>query len=202
MPAALLATKFHCPALTPDCVARPHLTLLLDAGLQRRLILLSAPAGFGKTSLLAEWLAARTPEAGRGTQPDSDASAPAASFAWLALDRDDAAPARFWTYVIAALQTVAPQVGLAAQAALQAAPAALETALTALINDLDSLAHPLILVLDDYHLITTPAIHQALDYLLEHLPEPLRLAALSLLHAEDRHAFITAFSASHRFVTD
>ncbi len=255
MPISLLATRYHRPARAPDLVARPQLTRLLDEALQHRLILLAAPAGFGKTSLLVEWLSGKKVEA-----------------AWLSLDRDDTTPTRFWTYVVAALQTVAPRVGRAAQAALQSArPVPLETVLATLINDLAGLAHPLILVLDDYHLITSSAIHQSLDYLLEHLPEPLRLviatredpplalprlrargqlaeiraaelrfsageaaaflnerlalalsgeevallvertegwvsglrlAALSLRQADDRHAFIRDFSASHRFVAD
>jgi LuxR family maltose regulon positive regulatory protein len=153
----MLLTKCHRPEPAPDLVPRPHLIQRLNAGVHNRLVLLSAPAGFGKTSLLVQWL-------------------PDATTAWLALDDQDTTPEGFWRYVIAALQTVAPELGRLAQAALQAPdPPPVETVVTALVNDLAVLAHPLTLVLDDYHLITTPEIHTSLAFLLDHLPRSLQL---------------------------
>ena len=97
MPTALLETKFYVPRPRPGLVPRPRLTERLDRGTASRLMLLSAPAGFGKTTLLTEWLAA-------GTAASTDERLAA----WLSLDRADNDPARFWTYLIAALRTVAP----------------------------------------------------------------------------------------------
>lgn len=167
MAGSLLATKYHRPAPAPDLIPRPQVTRLLDAGLTGRLILISAPAGFGKTALVSQWLASRMKD------PDS-------SVAWLSLDADDNALPRFWGYVVAALQTAAPSIGRVAQAALQAPQALpIEPVLLALMNDLVVLTTPLLLVLDDYHVMSAPEIHRSVDYLLEHIPASLRLLIIT-----------------------
>jgi LuxR family maltose regulon positive regulatory protein len=137
-------------------VPRPHLIQQLEEGLQlgRRMTLVSAPAGFGKTTLLSDWL----------RQVDRPV-------AWLSLDDGDNDPARFLTYLIAALQQIDPSIGLSAQATLQAAlPLPMEPLLTTLVNDIVATSERFILVLDDYHVIETSAIHKAVSFLLDHMP--------------------------------
>jgi len=129
-------------------------------GVARKLTLLTAPPGFGKTTLLAEWAAA---EEGRVV-------------AWLWLDDDDNDPARFFAYVVEALRTVEPDLGAHALAALGTPGAGLiDVVLPLFLNDLAALQRDIVLVLDDYHLITNADIHEALAYLIERLPESLRL---------------------------
>ena len=141
-------------------VSRPHLIARLNEGLHGRLTLISAPAGFGKTTLLSEWLAG-------GPRPA----------AWLSLDEADRDPARFLTYLVAALQTIVPTLGEGVLGMLQSPqPLPPEAILTALLNDLATLSEPVILVLDDYHVLDAPAIDQALAYLVDHLPPRLHLA--------------------------
>jgi LuxR family maltose regulon positive regulatory protein len=157
----LLATKLYVPPACPPgrMVSRPRLLEQLDQGLAGRLILLSAPAGFGKTTLLGEWIA------DRGLR-----------VAWLSLDGSDNDPARFMGYLIAALQTAAPGIGGAAPDLLrfpQSLPP--ESVLTLLINELCSLSEQVALVLDDYHVLDTPAIHNAVAFLLDQLPSSLHL---------------------------
>jgi LuxR family maltose regulon positive regulatory protein len=174
----LLQTKFFKPSLRPSLIARPQLIAQLNAalgsgtqGFTARLTLVSAPAGFGKTTLVSSWLA----QLADLKRHYSDKSA-----AWLSLDKDDNDPVRFLTYLIAALQTVAPTIGESAIHSLQAPQApALETILTLLINDLSQNDQFLILILDDYHLITSPSVHQTLTFLLEHLPPALHLLIIS-----------------------
>ncbi len=123
-------------------------------------MLVSAPAGFGKTTLLTEWLAA-----GPAAPADQRLAA------WLSLDRGDNDPASFWTYVIAALRTVASGVGESALALLQAPrPPPIETVLTALLNDLGAIAGDIVLVLDDYHVIDAREVQDGMAFLLDHLP--------------------------------
>ena len=159
MSAPILATKLYMPAPRSRVVPRPRLIERLDAGLDGKLTLISAAAGCGKTTLVSAWAA------GCGL--------PAA---WLSLDEGDSDPTRFLTYLIAALQTVAPSVGQGALAALQAPqPPSPEAILTAVLNDIAALPDRLILVLDDYHAIDAPAVDQALAFLLQNLPPPLHL---------------------------
>ena len=154
MPSSLLTTKLYIPPSRPNLVSRPRLTERLNGAMACRLALVSAPAGFGKTTLVTEWL-------GNVGQPAT----------WLSLDEADNDPARFFTYLVAALQEVDPNIGQAAQAMLQAPqPPSPESLLTSLINDIAATPRPFILVLDDYHLIHTLAIHQQLGFLLEHQP--------------------------------
>ena len=177
MPAPILATKLYIPPPRPRAVSRPRLIERLDEGLAagRRLTLISAAAGFGKTTLASEWMAALTLAPG-------PAPAPAArgkhwKVAWLSLDEGDNDPGRFLTYLIAALQTAAPGVGGGTLAALAAPqPPSQEALLTALLDDLAAFPHDLLLVLDDYHAVESPDVDRAVAFLLEYLPPPMHLA--------------------------
>jgi len=172
MSTPLLTTKLRVPPPRPRLVPRPRLIERLNAGLAGKLTLISAPAGFGKTTLLCEWLQAAGPK-----------RAAPLPVAWVSLDEDDDDPARFWAYVIAALQTLEVGIGTGTRAALdspQRPP--IQSVLTALLNEIASLesaggsARPsYVLVLDDYHLITAGAVHSALAFLLDHLPPPMHL---------------------------
>jgi LuxR family maltose regulon positive regulatory protein len=157
--APILATKLYVPPPQPRVVLRPRLIEHLNEGLHRRLILVSAPAGFGKTTLLGEWLAG----CGR----------PAA---WLSLDEGDSDPARFLSYLLAALQTIAPNVGEGMLRVLQSPqPPPTESILTNLLNEIAAVEVDLVLVLDDYHAIDSRAVDDALAFLLEHLPPRMHL---------------------------
>jgi LuxR family maltose regulon positive regulatory protein len=167
MTAPVLTTKLHIPPLLPGLVSRRRLIRRLDEGLQEghRLILVSAPAGYGKTTLVTEWL--------RGIQDAGDA-APAVS--WLSLDEADSDPARFLSYLIAALQMVDPAIGQTAQAMLRSPqPPPPEPLVTSLINEIAAAPRSVVLVLDDYHLIKALPIHQQLAFLVEHQPAQMRL---------------------------
>ena len=161
----LLATKLHVPRPRPDLVPRPRLAERLDEGLARGLMLVCAPAGYGKTVLLADWVR-------RGQQPA----------AWLSLDVGDNDPARFWRHGVAALDQARP--GLAERVGPllgPPAPSSYEGLVTALINELAAGpdADQVLLVLDDYHLIDSEAVHESLGFLLEHRPPGLRLVLAS-----------------------
>ncbi|MCU1372346.1 MAG: ATP-dependent transcriptional regulator, MalT-like, LuxR family [Ilumatobacteraceae bacterium] len=153
----LLATKLHPPRRRRTLIARPRLTHLAERSRQRALTLVSAPAGFGKTTLVAEWFA------------DSEGTA------WLSLDQRDDDPVAFWTYVVATLDAAAPELSSHAATLLQSPGAPLDAVVSTLINDLETAAQDLVLVLDDYHLIESTDIHQSLAFLLEHLPPQIRL---------------------------
>ncbi len=160
----LLQTKMYVPPVRASWVSRPRLLQRLDQVLHVKLALLSAPAGFGKTALLSEWIA--------------ECEAPVA---WLALDRDDNDPARFWSYVVAALRTI-PELGgrdLGGPVlASLASPTfkALEPLLAELINELSQAIHQdILLVLDDLHVISQPRIHETLSYLLDHMPRQMHV---------------------------
>ena len=155
----LLRTKLFIPRPRPGRVARPRLTERLNAGLNRKLTLVAAPAGFGKTTLLSEWI----PQSPR-------------CVAWLALDGEDNDPARFWTYVIAALQEVHPKLGVSALAMLQSPEAPTTAALiTSLINEIAAFPESFAVSLEDYHVIDSQPIHSGMAYLIEHLPDNLHL---------------------------
>ncbi len=155
----LLQTKLYQPPLRPSLVHRPHLIEKLNRGLHGKLTLISAPAGFGKTTLISEWIA--------GCQRP---------FAWLSLDERDGELTRFLTYFVAALRTAAGEIGDRALAALQdSPPPAAESILTLLVNELVAASQEMVLVLDDYHVLESPPIDQALTFLLEHLPPQLHL---------------------------
>lgn len=161
MTVSLLSTKLHIPRPRVNGIARPRLTAKLLSALARpgQLILISAPAGFGKTTLLADLAA--------------DKKKPVA---WISLGEGDNDPNRFWSYVIAACQSIQTDIGTAALRLLET-PQLLtdETIPTLLINDLVNLEQDIILVFDDYHLIQNPSIHLALSFLIDQLPDNLHL---------------------------
>ena len=160
----LLATKLHVPAARPGFVARPRLVGALGEGLARGLVLVCAPAGFGKTALLADW-------ARSGDRP----------VAWLSLDAGDEDPVRFWRHVVAALDRARPGIGERVGPLLGPPLPSFDGLVTALINELA--AQPgedeVMLVLDDYHLVDAQPVHASLAFLLEHLPPGLRLVLAS-----------------------
>ena len=169
VPGPLLETKLYVPRSRRGLVPRPRLSERLDRGTASKLTLVSAPAGFGKTTLLTEWLTAG---------PAGPAGGRAA--AWLSLDRADNDPASFWTYVIAALRTAASGVGESALALLQAPrPPPIETVLTVLLNDLSAAAAGIVLVLDDYHVIDARDVQDEMAFLLDHLPPWLHVVIAS-----------------------
>ncbi len=170
MPAPILATKLHIPPPRPRVVPRPRLIERLDAGLDGKLVLISAAAGFGKTTLLGEWVATLTPGPSHAERGERF------KVAWLSLDAGDSDPVRFMTYLVAALQTAASGVGSGVLAALQALqPPSPEALLTALLGDLAAVPHDLLLVLDDYHAVESPDVDQAVAFLLEYLPPQMQL---------------------------
>lgn len=172
MKVPLLATKFHIPPWRTGLVARPRLLEELQRGWteNRKLTLISAPAGYGKTTVVAEWLNALTPRpspTGRGT---------GVKVSWLSLDEADNNPARFLRYFLAAFQQTDHAPGEQAQSLLDMPTLPpLPSLLDDLLNDLAALASPLVLILDDYHVITNPQIHAALEYFLEHQPASTHL---------------------------
>jgi ATP/maltotriose-dependent transcriptional regulator MalT len=158
----LLATKIHIPCSFQSLVPRPRLLERLKQGMERNLILLSAPAGFGKTTLLCEWL-----------QSEARRDIPVA---WISLDEGDNDPVRFGTYLCAALQNVQAGVGQCTLSLPHSPqPPSIETIMTTLINEITAIPRHFVLVLDDYHEITAPSIHRALTFLLDHLPEQMHV---------------------------
>jgi LuxR family transcriptional regulator, maltose regulon positive regulatory protein len=159
----LLATKVNLPRTRPDRLARSRLFQRLDQGMGRPLVLVCTPAGFGKTTLLADWA--------------TDATLPVG---WLSLDPDDNEPMRFWRYVVAALDRVVGGLGEHLVPLLSpGSGTSTHGVVTALINRLQAQPDGLALVLDDYHLIDEPAIHDSLGFLLSHLPPRLHLVIAS-----------------------
>jgi len=158
----LLATKFFVPSSPHVLISRPRLSTLLDGGLQRPLTVVSAPAGFGKTTLLSEWVQ---------TLPQESIQV-----AWVSLDEGDNNPVRFWRYVLTALDRLQPGMctDLVTLSRTQTPPP-LPSLLTTLINRLVQSPEQVLLVLDDYHMITDQAVHTSFTSLLEHLPAQLRV---------------------------
>lgn len=154
MDLVLLNTRLRPPALRRRLVSRPQLLELLDRGLRRKLTLIAAPAGYGKTTLLASWLAVKN-------QPS----------AWLALDAYDDSLSRLLAYLAGSLQQVLPGAGEQALEMLRApGPVRTETLLTMLINNLADQTDDLVMVLDDCHHLTQLEIHRALDFFIQHMP--------------------------------
>ena len=165
----LLKTKLHIPHRRPDMVPRSLLIKRLNDNLQRKLTLITAPAGYGKTNLAAEWVQAIQSE------DNSDHR-----FTWLSLNEADSEPIRFLSYVIAALQQVAPEIGAGALGLFETAQSPpINTVLNELINDIAGLDYHIMLVLDDYHVINHPEIHEALRYLVELQPHQMHLVITS-----------------------
>jgi LuxR family maltose regulon positive regulatory protein len=169
MSVPLLMTKLYIPSPGKYLVGRSRLVERLNQSLEPgcRLTLISAPAGFGKTTLVSTWL------------PVVKLANPDLSIAWLSIDERDNDPVIFWTYVIAALQTQQAGVGQQALAALAAQEGEIERKMALLINDLARGSLSCILVLDDYHLIRSPAIHQSLAFFIEHAPPHIHLVIAS-----------------------
>jgi LuxR family maltose regulon positive regulatory protein len=167
LPPHLLATKVAPPTARAQWVGRPRLSDKLTAGLQGKLTLIAAPAGFGKTTLLSAW---RASSAGDGV-----------ALAWVSLDAGDNDPPLFWSYVLAALDSVAPGAGAPALTLLQTPqPPPIEPLLTHLLNAFGArtsqpAGRHVALVLEDYHVITAPPIHAALAWLIDRLPDALHL---------------------------
>lgn len=155
----ILATKLYLPRLRPNVVSRPRLLERLNAGLHRKLTLIAAPAGFGKTTLVSAWV-----------------EAIARPTAWLSLDEGENAPVQFLAYLVAALQTIAPTLGEGLLDVLQSSqPPPPEAILVALLNEITTLPDQFVLVLDDYHVLDAKAVDMALTYLVEHLPPQMHL---------------------------
>lgn len=187
MAVPLLQTKLYAPAARSDLIRRSQLVTKFRAGLMRPLTLIAAPAGFGKTTLVSEWLADLRAtidnvqnEGDASTRENRQVNRLNPNIAWLSLDDDDNHPTLFLAYLIAAIQTCQPQIGETALALLTAPqPPPPKNILTLLINELGALATPLVIVLDDYHLITTQSIHEALIFLIDHLPSSIHLVITS-----------------------
>ncbi len=183
MSTPILTTKLYIPALRPNVVLRPRLIERLNAGLHRKLTLIAAPAGFGKTTLVSSWiydlrftiydLVSNPIDKDKIENPKSKIQN---RVAWLALDEGDSDLARFLVYLVAALQTIAPTIGAGLVAVLQSSqPPPTEAILTALLNDITAIPDPFVLVLDDYHLLDAKPVDIALTFLLEHLPPQMHV---------------------------
>jgi LuxR family maltose regulon positive regulatory protein len=160
----LLITKITVPRLSGTLVARPHLQAALSNGRSRKLILVTAAAGFGKTTLIADWIEHN--EVGLT--------------AWVSLDEADNDPVRFLSYLVAALQTQLPQIANELLTALQSPqPPPIQNVLISLVNQLTAVSPSLLLVLDDYHFIENDVIHTAVAFLLDHTPANITIALLS-----------------------
>jgi len=175
MSTPILATKLYIAPPRPNVVLRPRLIARLNQGLHGKLTLISAPAGFGKTTLVSVWLQSIERRA-QSVEQLHDAPALRSTFyarrsAWLSLDEADSDPTRFLAYLIAAVQTIAPTIGAGVSGVLQSPqPPPTEAILTALVNDITTIPNNFILVLDDYHVIDAQPVDSALTFLLEHLP--------------------------------
>jgi len=166
----ILATKLYIPPSRPKVVLRPRLIERLNEGLSlgRKLTLISAPAGFGKTTLVSEWIA--------GPRDCPPQQVCGNSIAWLSLDEADKDPARFISYLVAALQTINQDIGEDLLSALQSPqPVQIETILTTLLNEISTIPEHFVLILDDYHAIDSLSVDQSLDFLVEHQPPHMHL---------------------------
>jgi LuxR family maltose regulon positive regulatory protein len=195
VPNPLLETKLYAPARRPGVVPRSRLTEQLDRGARSKLTLISAPAGFGKTTLLADWVTA--------------ARVDRRSVAWLSLDPGDNESNSFWSYVMAALGTAAPGVGERTRSLLDAPETPTEVVLTTLLNELGAVPEDSLLVLDDYHVIDAPEIQEEVAFVLDHLPPQMHLMiatradpALPLARLRVRSELVEIRAADLRFTAD
>jgi LuxR family transcriptional regulator, maltose regulon positive regulatory protein len=157
----LLATKLFIPQPKPGLVSRPRLIARLDAILTNLLTLVSAPAGYGKTTVLSQWISQNKSQL---------------KVFWVQLDDNDNDPVRFWDYVVEALKKEQPTVGQITSSMLHAPQQIpIEAILTPLINDLSQITENAVLVLDDYHLIKTDAVHTGVAFLIDHIPPNFHL---------------------------
>jgi len=159
----ILHTKLMPPRLQPSAIHREDLLKRLDNSLDKKLTVVAAPTGFGKTTLVSMWMASRD-----------------FASAWVTLDENDNDPSRFWIYVISALRTLDPAVGKITLSALIASqPPSFQTLLTPLINDLVQLTQPCVLILEDFHSIASKEINASFSFLIQNLPESLHLVLIS-----------------------
>ena len=192
VPGYLLETKLYVPRARSDLVPRPRLLETLRRGAGQKLTVVIAPAGFGKTTVLAGWLG------------EDDARA------WVSLDASDNEPSLFWAYFVRALQRIHPGVGRRALTLLESQqPPAIESVLTALLNEIDAIDADFSIVLDDYHVIDAAPIHSGLTFLLDHLPRRMHLVVASraepplpLARMRARGELTELRAANLRFTTD
>jgi LuxR family maltose regulon positive regulatory protein len=164
----LLHNKLMPPRLNSNVIRRDDLLALLDQGLSRKLTIVTAPAGFGKTTLVSMWIANRQ-----------------FSAAWATLDQNDNDPTRFWTYVVSALRTLNSSIGKTTLSALMISqPPSFRTLLTPLINDLTRLSEPCVIILEDFHFITSKEIMDGVSFLIQHLPDVMHLILITRTEPE------------------
>jgi LuxR family transcriptional regulator, maltose regulon positive regulatory protein len=190
----LVETKLHVPRRRRGLVARPRLSERLSREVPP-LVLVSAPAGFGKTTLLIEWLAT--------------ARAAGTRVAWLSLDPRDDDPTTFWTYLVSAVRTALPDVGAGSLALLQSPQSSTDAVLATLLNELQAVQEDLVLVLDDYHVIEAGDVHDGVAFLLDHLPPHVHLVIatrvdppLPLARLRARGELVEVRAADLRFAPD
>ncbi len=195
MEAPFLSTKLFIPPARPGLVARPRLMERLSEALIGSLVILSAPAGSGKTTVVVQWISLKQPPGG---------------VAWVSLDQGDNDPVRFWEYFIAAVRTLLPSAGDVSSKMLRAPqPFPAESVLTALINDLSDLSRDIFIVLDDYHLIKAEAVHSGVAFLVDHMPPAMHLIIatrtepdLPLAHFRGRGTLLEIGPDDLRFTLD
>ncbi len=195
MTRALIATKLYIPKPRRGLVARLRLLERLRRRAEVRLTLVSAPAGFGKTTLLAEWVE---------QSPDDDRTV-----AWLSLDPTDSEPASFWTYVVTALRTVMPGKFSSALELLTSSPFPTEHLITTLLNELAAAPGEVCLVLDDYHLVDSHDVSEGVAFFLQHLPPHMHVVLstradpdLPLSRWRARGELVEIRAADLRFTSD
>jgi len=192
---SVIKTKLNIPPARPQLVSRPRLTEQLEKSLSYSFTLVSAPAGFGKTTLLSEWA--------RNKQSKTH-------IGWVSLENDDNDPTRFWDYFIAALKTMQSDLGENASAWLHSTqPPPSKSLLTVLINELDAVPFEFVLVLDDYHFIKSQVIHADVGYLLDHMPQKIHLIIASridpplpLVHFRGKGMMLELGADDLRFTTE
>jgi len=193
MASPLVRTKLFIPRLRRGLVPRPRVSERLDAAAEAKLVVISAPPGFGKTTAVAAWL---------------ERAREGSAVAWLSLDEGDRDPVPFWTSVLAAVRAAAPGVGDGVLEALQQERPAIEPLLAGMLNELDDLGRDLFLVLDDYHLADGPAITDGMVFLLDHLPPSVHVVlttradpSLPLARLRARGELVELRAADLRFTT-
>jgi LuxR family transcriptional regulator, maltose regulon positive regulatory protein len=191
----LIATKLYVPKLRRGLVTRPRLIAHVRHGAEAKLTLVSAPAGFGKTTLLADWL-------GETSEDDR-------SVAWLSLDSTDNEPSSFWTYVVTALQSAVPGFGSGALELMTSSAIPIDLVLTTLVNEMAAAPGEVWLVLDDYHLVDNQEVGQGMIFLLEHLPPQVHVVLstradpdLQLARWRARSELVEIRAADLRFTAD
>jgi LuxR family transcriptional regulator, maltose regulon positive regulatory protein len=194
MPGPLLETKLHLPRRRRNVVGRPRLNARLARGHDSALTLVSAPAGFGKTTALSEWLASET--------------AAGTTVAWVSLDATDNDPWLFWSYVVAALHGALPDA-IPRSREILVAQGSIDTMLATLLNELSAVSGDVLLVLDDYHVIEATDVHDAVSFLVEHLPAHVGIVissradpSLPLARLRARGDLVEIRAADLRFTAD